>query len=388
MKLIYIANNRIPTEKAHGIQIAKMCEAFAIQGLEVELILPWRFNKIKKSIFEYYDVKNNFKLKKLFSLDLIFLNIPKIFFWLQSLTFSISVFFYLLFSAKGGSASGGKKTDIIYSRDSFPLYLLSFFKKNLICEIHNFPKNFFLHKRVSRKSRAIITITQGLKDLFIKEGINKDKILVAADGVDLKDFDIEISKEEAKKKLNLPLDKKIVMYIGLFDKWKGYNILLKASKLFNKETILVMIGGTEEQVKKLKKEYPSVVFLGYLPYIDLPINQKATDVLVIPNSGKMAISKYYTSPLKLFAHMASKRPIIASNLPSLREILNENNAILVKSDNSNDLFIGIEQALKNADSSAKISLQAHKDVQEYSWLKRTEHILRFIKDMTYEDIIN
>ena len=64
MKILYIANARMPTEKAHGIQIMKTCEAFAELGHEVELILPWRFNPIKEDIFEYYNVKKNFKIKK------------------------------------------------------------------------------------------------------------------------------------------------------------------------------------------------------------------------------------------------------------------------------------------------------------------------------------
>jgi len=48
MKLTYIANIRIPTEKAHGIQIMEMCEAFGNHNLETELIIPWRFNRIKQ----------------------------------------------------------------------------------------------------------------------------------------------------------------------------------------------------------------------------------------------------------------------------------------------------------------------------------------------------
>jgi len=372
MKLIYVANVRMPTEKAHGIQIMKMCEAFSNQGLEVELIIPWRFNKIKRDPFKYYKIKKNFKIKKIFSLDLIPLNIPRIGFWIQSISFAKLLFFYLLF----------KKSDIIYSRDSFSLYLVSFLKKSLIYESHVFPNNIFFHRRVFEKSKAIITITQKLKDLFIKKGIDKNKVLVAADGVDLEDFNIKIAKEEAKKELNLPLNKKIVMYIGLFDKWKGYLTLLKSSKFFeDKQIKLVMIGGTEKQVQDLKKEYPNIIFLGYLPYVNLPLNQKAADVLVIPNSGQMAISKYYTSPLKLFSHMVSRRPIVASDLPSLREVLNENNAILVEPDDPKDLAQGIKQALKNTNFSAKISLQAFQDVQKYTWMVRVKNILFFIKSI-------
>ena len=62
-KIIYLANVRLPTEKAHGIQIVKMCEAFAGLGLEVELVVPNRLNSIQDDIFDYYGVKKNFVLK-------------------------------------------------------------------------------------------------------------------------------------------------------------------------------------------------------------------------------------------------------------------------------------------------------------------------------------
>ena len=59
-KLIYIANLRLPTEKAYGIQIAKMCEAFGALGLDVELVTPYRISKIKDNLFDYYSIKKNF----------------------------------------------------------------------------------------------------------------------------------------------------------------------------------------------------------------------------------------------------------------------------------------------------------------------------------------
>jgi len=202
--------------------------------------------------------------------------------------------------------------------------------------------------------------------------------LVAPDGVDLEKFNIKETQEQCRQKLNLPLDKKIVMYVGLFEDWKGYSTLLQASKFFNKEIKLVMIGGTEKQVGKQKKEYPDVIFLGYLPYTSLPVNQKAADVLVLPNSAKQKISQYWTSPLKLFSYMTSQRPIVASDLPSLREILNENRAILVQADNPKAFAEGIEKALKNPHFSAEIATEAFKEVKKHTWLKRTGKILEFI----------
>lgn len=358
----------MPTEKAHGIQITKMSEGFALAGWDIELVLPWRLNKIKENIFEYYRVKRNFRIKKIFSLDLVPLEIPKLGFWIQSLSFNFFSFFYLLF----------RRADIFYSRDSFSLYCLSFFKKNLVCELHTVPKSFFLHQRVFKKTKAIIVITRKIKEELIKRGISGNKILVAPDGVDLDDFGLEITRAEVRKKLNLPLDKKIVIYAGLFDQWKGYLTSLEASKFFGKEIRLVMIGGTEKQVEKLRKEYPNVIFLGYLPYTSLPLNQKAADVLVLPNSSKEKISRDWTSPLKMFSYMASGRPIVASDLPSLREVLNQNNAYLVSPDNPRELAQGIEAVLRDPDLSKRISEQAEQDVQKYSWQKRVENILRIL----------
>jgi glycosyltransferase involved in cell wall biosynthesis len=380
-ELIYIANARMPTEKAHGIQIVKMCESFVLAGLKVDLVLPWRFNKIKESLFDYYGVEKNFKIKKLPSLDLIPLNIPKICFWIQSLSFALSVFFYLFF----------KKADIIYSRDSFPLFLLSFFKKNLVYEAHTFPRNFFLHKRVFKKTKAIVVITQKLKDLFIKQGMDGNKILVAPDGVDLEKFNLKETQVECRQKLNLPLDKKIVLYTGHLYKWKGVQVLARAAKFLDKDTLIVFVGGTKKDEQDFKienKELDNILILGHQPHLKIPYYLKAADVLVLPNSadvlvlpnsGKKEISQYWTSPMKMFEYMASQRPIVASDLPSIREILNENNAILVQPDNPEALAEGIKGILQNSDFADKISKQAYEDVQQYTWQTRTERILKFVK---------
>jgi len=366
MKIIYLANVRLPTEKAHGIQIMKMCEAFSNQGLKVELIIPWRFNKIKQDPFRYYRTKRNFKIKKIFSLDLIPLGLPKIGFWIQSLSFAKFAFFYLLF----------KKADIIYSRDSFILFWLSFFKKNLVYEAHTFPKNFFLYKRAFRKVKAIIVITKKLKEFFIQNGISKNKILVASDGVDLEKFNINISKEEARKKLNLPFHKKIVLYTGHLYKWKGAQALAQAVKFLEKDVLVVFVGGTKKDVKKFKIQNSKfkILIVGHRPHQEIPFWLKSADVLVLPNSAKMEISKNWTSPMKMFEYMASKKPIVASNLPSIKEVLNNDNAILVRSDDPKSLADGIKKALNNDN----VSQKAFKDVQKYAWTKRTEKILNFI----------
>ncbi|MCP6718272.1 MAG: glycosyltransferase [Patescibacteria group bacterium] len=376
MRLIYIANARMPTEKAHGIQIMKMCEAFANsklnKSIKLELVVPQRFNYIKDDPFEYYGVKRNFKITKLPCLDLVPLDkyIGHLGSWIESITFNFFVFPYILF----------KKADIIYTRDKLSLFLI-LFKKNLFFEAHTFPKNYFLYSLFFKRLKKIIVITQNLKGFFEEQGISSNKVSVVPDGVDLEKFNIKDSQEECRRKLNLPLDRKIVLYAGHLYEWKGAQVLADASQFLPEDMEIYFVGGTDKDVKKFKIQNSKfkINIVGHKPYSEIPFWLKAADVLVLPNSAKQDISKHWTSPLKLFEYMASKRPIIASNLPSIREILNENNSFLVEPDNPEKLAKGIENILKSPNLSAKISNQAFNDVLSYSWEKRAKNILQFLK---------
>ena len=167
----------------------KMCEAFSDLGYTVTLIVPRRLNHIKDDPFTYYGVKKNFKIKRLPTLDLV--KFGRIGFLTQSFTFSIFSFLYSILN----------KSDIIYSRDELPLFLLGFFKKSVVYEAH-MPRFNFIIKRFTK----IITISKGLKDFYIKNGVREDKLIVAPDAVDLGDFDITINKDEVKQKLGIPLN--------------------------------------------------------------------------------------------------------------------------------------------------------------------------------------
>ena len=114
MKLIYIDNARIPTEKAHGIHIMKMCEAFGKAKINgelvcVELVVPKRLNGIKKDPFAYYEVEKVFKITKIPCVDLTFIWLNMFTFWLQEISFLVATKVYLVF----------KKFDFLYTREQF-----------------------------------------------------------------------------------------------------------------------------------------------------------------------------------------------------------------------------------------------------------------------------
>jgi glycosyltransferase involved in cell wall biosynthesis len=101
-----------------------------------------------------------------------------------------------------------------------------------------------------------------------------------------------------------------------------------------------------------------------------------SDLLILPNLDEKINN--WTSPLKLFEYMATKRLIIASNIESLKEILIHNhNSILFNPNTENDLADKINFSVKYYNKDLVIN--AFEDVKEYTWTNRAKQILNFIK---------
>ena len=368
MKLIYLANIGLPSRWAHEIQIMKMCEAFASSGTEVELVVPRRARNIKDDFHNFYGVKNNFKITQLFCLDLDPDSVGRFNFWVRLASFLISAKIYL----------SGIKFDILYTRErATGLFFIDF-----MLEVHTLPgkiKNS--HKKTWQKAEFLVALTSFIKKDLISCGIDEKKILIASDAVDLTEFDLNISKEEAREKLGLPQDKKLIVYTGNFfvPEWKGADILMESAKYVRPDCIFILIGGNEAELERARNQFSvgNIVLIKRQPHKQIPYYLKAADVLVLPNKKGDVNSEKYTSPMKLFEYMASGRPIVASDLPSIREILSEGNAIFVEASSPKSLAEGIEKTLSDEVIAQKISQQAFEDVQEYSWEKRAKKILDY-----------
>lgn len=230
-------------------------------------------------------------------------------------------------------------------------------------------------------------VTKALREVYCKKyRVKKEKTMVVPDSVDLSIFDISISKEEARKKLDLPVDRKIIGFCGRFKTLnmdKGINDILAAVKILAGDVSFVAIGGSEEDIEFYKKKAEEIGvegkyrFLGNVAQKELAIWQKSFDVLLMPFPWQTHFA-YYMSPLKMFEYMASKRPIIASDLPSEREILNEGNAVIVPPDKPESLAAAISMLLSNPNIGEKMAGRAFQDVQNYTWQKRAEKILMFV----------
>jgi glycosyltransferase involved in cell wall biosynthesis len=367
----YIANIRLPTEKAHGIQIMEMCNAFADLGTKLELIVPNRKTikdgkLITEDPFKYYGVNSSFKITRLWCLDWV--KWRRWGFIIQSLSFTLTVVWSILF-----------KRGIFYTRDELIAACLKILKKRVVWEAHMGQQNLFVKFLINRKVPFVV-ITQGLKNLYVKLGVSEKLIHVAPDGVSLEKFIINESRDEARKRFNFDLNSKLILYTGHLYSWKGADTLAQTAGQILSCANLIFIGGTDKHIQEFKdryKDFKNIKILGKKPHQEMPIYLRSADILVLPNSSKEDISKLYTSPMKLFEYMASGVPIIASDLPSLKEVLDENNAYFFKPDDDGSLARVINKVFLEYGKAELKAKKALKDVYQYSWKNRAKNILIF-----------
>jgi glycosyltransferase involved in cell wall biosynthesis len=376
-KLSLIFHGRFPSDKAAALFAAKSAEAFAVQGLDVTVLVPCRKGIITKDPFDFFSVKKNFKIKYLPIIDIFsFKKINLIAFWISFFSFSFYSFLYI--------RKNSSKEDVVYSNETFPLFLASFIRPNCFYEMHDFPESklLFFGKFLSRMKWVLIHNKWKLsevKKLFPK--INNFRFIYEPNAVDIKAFDIGISKEEARNRLGLPLDKKIVVYTGHLYGWKGVATLAETSQFLDNDFLIVFVGGTSVDMDKFKIKYghdSKINIVGHKMHSEIPLWQRSADVLVLPNTAKEKISAYYTSPMKLFEYMASKKPIVASDIPSIKEIVSEENVFFVLPDDSAKLALGIKSVFLDDALAEKRAIKSFEDVRSHTWQNRAERIINFM----------
>ncbi len=355
------------------------------------VLLSRKLNKSITEIFEFYNLDKTFKIKSA--------PVTLKSHWLNHLFFTLFAVTNTLLQLN--------KFDVIYTRDSLLAYLLSplrLFGKKVIFEIHSpvetqFRKRNKLYRNVNAPNQlmirlkkeiergalkgatSIVVITKIMKRDLIKRGIRAEKIIYFPDGVNIEQtYRIAENKKILRKKLKLPQNKRIVLYIGQFYPWKGVDFLVEVAKKTRK-THFVLMGGVKGEkdlarVKSKARGLKNITFTGFIS--DKRIQQqylKAADYTIIP-STKNEMSMRYSSPMKLFEYMASGTPLITTDLPAIREIANNKNAIIVPPENIREMIRAIEETAPS--TAKKKAEQAKKDVLKYTWDKRAEFIMREI----------
>ena len=382
----YLHNVDIYQGAVNCLQVMRMCNAFVENGMNVTLFFT-KYLKLdvisNKDIFKFHGIENKFVIVplKFFLPRKLLDNFPAII----PLAKAIPYIHHLLKNSIPSNNS------VFYSRCYFGAFLFMQIRKwlkrkyTIFFEVHEMPvgakKNNLL-----KQMDGLVVITKAIKDEIIETlNISENKIKVEPDAVDLLRYSGEnrIDKKEARKKLNLPLDKFIIGYTGQLYPDET-NLLIEASKRVPSDVKFIIVGGKPDKVQSFnsviqKEGIKTIEFVGFVEPHQVPYYQFASDVLImIYNKGLRTIK--YTSPLKMFEYMAASKPIIASDYPAIREILNDGrNAILIEPESVTAIVSAINSLQENYSLRERIAQQAYEDVQPFDWYKRAERIIKFIQ---------
>lgn len=288
------------------------------------------------------------------------------------------------------------REEMLYLSMYFFSYLLLWKRPKFIYEAHWMFKHKnslinFLFGFVRKRSSLIVSITTHLKNELIKSGVKTNKIIVSPDGVRKEDYEKILDFTKLKQENNIPLNKKIFGYVGTYktlDTKKGTDEILYAfSEIIKnrKDVFLLFVGAGEEGRMELTRDLLNLnVPVENFLIIDRVPHKEVADFLRICDFLLMTFPwtehyAYIMSPMKLFEYMASGKPIITTDLPSVRDILDDSMCTFTTPGDEKELKIKMEYVLNNQDLVLEKAQKASVEVLKYTWQQRVSNILEKIK---------
>ncbi|HVW66388.1 MAG TPA: glycosyltransferase family 4 protein [Candidatus Peribacteraceae bacterium] len=379
MRIAYCTNVRLPSERAHGHQVAQVCDALVRLGHDVTVFAPFRRNIVREDYWTYYGADPRVKVQHLGSFDPIHSKL------LPGLAGLLVLNAMLRKSLADVLRSD--QFDLVYTRS--PALLPTLLRSGIpvVLELHQLPnrqRKLFVKQCI--ECRLVSCLTSPMRDALIEWGVPAHKVVVAGDAVDLSRFEKIPTKEKARQALKIQTERIIVGYVGRLKTLgmeKGVLHLLEALKDLSDhhEFFGLIVGGPESD----KKEYEElarrlglgptdVLFTGEIPGSEVPVALAACDILAMPFPD-LPHYRLHMSPLKMFEYMAAHKPIVTSDLPTIRDVLGHETAVLCKPGDVQSLVSSLRWIAEHPQEAQDRADRAFTLVKEHTWEARMKRIL-------------
>jgi glycosyltransferase involved in cell wall biosynthesis len=370
MKIAAITTSRIPSNTANSIQVMKVCQALKQLDNEVKLWMPKFKTSSWPELAEKYGVSTPFEME-----------------WLDFRK-DLKQYDFCWKSVRRGSQWGA---DVIYTWALQAAAFSAMKKKPTVMEFHDYPMGFlgpFWFRALIRApgKKILLTTTRALAD-GIQEHfqlqIPEEILQIAPNGTDLERYKTLPISSEARHQLGIE-DRFTIMYTGHFYPGRGMELMFGMAQALPQFQFL-WVGGQVKDVDPWKKRLEelgiqNVVITGFINNARLPLYQAAGDILLMPYQREIAGSSggnivKVINPMKMFDYLATRRAILASDIPIFHEVLNEGNAVFCPPD---DLAIWVKTILTLANNKTRrdqLSRQAGADAERFTWKNRASQTL-------------
>jgi len=394
-EIVYPVNLRFPMERANSIQILQTCHALARGGAGVALLVRGGNDPTSEvASLAFYGLAPhcNLRIRRLPVLP------PSAPARLRNRLFLLAL------GAECALRAARGRADAFYVRDDGVARMLIAARRVLrvpvVFEMHHL-SHLFLKMRhemypdtppaprdaVARQARidrdlyeradAIVCVTRSLADLLAETFGPRPGVHLVRNGVTLPTGDAERHPEKG-----------VISYVGQLYAWKGVDTLVRAMADLP-EARLEIVGGLpfEPDSARLEALAGSIGVasrVNFVPFVspgglERRVARAAVAAVPLPDS---LYSRAFTSPLKIFEAMAAGIPVVASDLPAIREVIRDGeNGILVPPGDPAALAAGLRRALDDRALAESIARQARKDVEAFAWDRRAERIRAIVEGL-------
>jgi len=369
MDLVYLAPaySDFTSRSANSIHIMRMCEAFAQNGHKTCLVLFSR-GESREQVFENYGIEPSFEVHPV--------KVPGK---------RIEKLRYSLMASRAAAALG---PDIVVGRSTEACALSA---------IRGIPTVYDAHKPVWEKTRELVfyllfyrnrnllrmtTNSRALKEIFEKARLSPHcGITVANNGSLVLPLD-EIPPEWPGREGVFQ-----VGYVGHLYAGRGVEIIVSVAGMMPGVDFHI-VGGNEADIERWKNavNLPNLFFHGFIRHADVYRYRNRCDVLLAPYQEKVGLAGggdqgKYMNPIKIFEYMSSRKAIVCSDLPVLREILEHGrNSMLCAPGDAGAWQKAIERLREDDTLRQRLAEAAYKDfLQGYTWKARAAKMIEGVE---------
>jgi glycosyltransferase involved in cell wall biosynthesis len=382
LSICIVNDDHFPSRWTNTQQTMKTASALVMEDARIEVVLPRMWNMLfhshqerRQQLEQFYGVDARFDLTQIPSVPPSKLRIEK----------AVHGVLAPLYASMAGH-------DVIYSRNLLPLIVGLAAGKSVVYESHrvlrdHYPVTFRAIRGLMKHAGFLGVVTNAamIADSFVDMGFERERVAVAHNCYDPADMPEQLSRDEARRRVGLPLADKIVCYAGHIQKRKGIEMIVQMAAR-SPELHYLICGGWPGDVATAKglaaaAGASNMTFTGWIDVRDLSPYLYASDVLLIPpTSAPLRRHGNTVMPIKTYTYLAVGRPIVAPRQEDVFEVLHDGeNCLLSAPDRVDEAVAAVRRPFADPALAARLGAQALKDSQLYTWHARAHTIHTFIR---------
>jgi hypothetical protein len=378
-RLHYISPSLLPSRSANSVHVIHQCQGFSQAGIDISLY-------VKRSVV-YMD-ELPFEIQRSYGVDVRGWDLVSF-----HSNYSRADTFRIALMAVG-PVLRAPRNDLVLSRNLHAAWILTTARRPMLYETHQL--EYGIRKAMQRwimtrpwvRTIAISDSLVACLEEHHQFRMRDPVVLHDAAPTGIVRLLPEHRRQALAKLLKMPTDHlahwdAVCGYFGQLYAGRGIEII-EAMAIARPKCLFLVYGGGESDIANRCINKPSN--LRYMGHVAHPVSQSvqlSVDVLLMPYQRSVSIglqghdTARWMSPMKMFEYLAAGVPIISSDLPVLREVLeNERNALLVDAENAAKWVAALDSLILNPDYANSIGERAHQQYKnKYTWLSRADALL-------------